>query len=88
MLDNARQGSEELRAALGDIRQAVQGAQHTLEQMEGLAGDARRTLGPESELQFQMLKSLGELERAGKALQRTAESLEQHPESLIFGKKR
>lgn len=88
MLDNARQGSEELRAALGDIRLAVQGAQHTLEQMEGLAGDARRTLGPESELQFQMLKSLGELERAGKALQRTAESLEQHPESLIFGKKR
>lgn len=88
MLDNARQGSGELRVTLGEIRRAAQGASSALEQVQGLAGDARRTLGPESEAQFQLLQALEELTRASKALQRSAESLEQQPEALIFGKKR
>ncbi|MNP86413.1 hypothetical protein D3C76_1866360 [compost metagenome] len=56
--------------------------------MQGLAADSRRSLAPESEAQFQLLQTLEELGRASKALQRTAESLEQRPESLIFGRKR
>lgn len=88
ILDNARQGSGELRTAIGDLRQAAQAATVALQQMQGLAGDTRRSLGPESEAQYQLLQTLEELGRASKALQRTAESLEQQPESLIFGNKR
>ncbi|MCM2331240.1 paraquat-inducible protein B [Geopseudomonas sagittaria] len=88
ILDNARQGSGELRTAIGDLRQAAQAATVALQQMQGLAGDTQRSLGPESEAQFQLLQTLEELGRASKALQRTAESLEQQPESLIFGNKR
>lgn len=88
ILDNARQGSGELRAAIGDLRLAAQEAGAALQQMQALTGDARRSFGPESEAQFQLLQALEELGRASKALQRTAESLEQQPESLIFGKKR
>lgn len=88
ILDNARQGSGELRTAIGDLRQAAQAATVALQQMQGLAGDTQRSLGPESEAQYQLLQTLEELGRASKALQRTAESLEQQPESLIFGNKR
>lgn len=88
ILDNARQGSGELRTAVGDLRQAAQAATVALQQMQGLAGDTQRSLGPESEAQYQLLQTLEELGRASKALQRTAESLEQQPESLIFGNKR
>ncbi len=88
ILDNARQGSGELRTAIGDLRQAAQAATVALQQMKGLAGDTQRSLGSESEAQFQLLQTLEELGRASKALQRTAESLEQRPESLIFGKQR
>jgi len=88
ILDNARQGSGELRTAIGDLRQAAQAATIALQQMQGLAGDTQRSLGPESEAQYQLLQTLEELGRASKALQRTAESLEQRPESLIFGKQR
>lgn len=88
ILDNARQGSGELRTAIGDLRQAAQAATVALQQMQGLAGDTQRSLGSESEAQFQLLQTLEELGRASKALQRTAESLEQRPESLIFGKQR
>jgi paraquat-inducible protein B len=88
MLDNARQGTVELRAALGGLRQASQGTAAALAEVGALAADARRSLGPESEAQFQLLHTLEELSRASKALQRTAESLDQQPQSLIFGRKR
>src|SRR5690606_14890352 len=39
MLDNARQGGGELRAAIGDLRQAAQAATLALQQMQQLAGD-------------------------------------------------
>ncbi|SDS87176.1 MlaD family protein [Pseudomonas oryzae] len=84
LLDNARHGSVELRAAIGDLRLAAQSARAALEQTQALG----RSLGPESEAQYQLLQALEDLGRASKALQRTAESLEQQPESLIFGKKR
>lgn len=88
MLDNARLGSGELRAAIGDLRQAAQTATAALQQIQMLAGDTRRSFGAESEVQFELLQALDNLGQASKALQRTAESLEQQPESLIFGKKR
>lgn len=88
MLDNVHSGSTELKEALVDIRKAAQSARGALEQMDGLVSDGRRSLGPESELQYELLQSLQDLGQASKALQRTAESIEQNPQSIIFGKKR
>ena len=88
MLDNVHSGSLELKDALGDVRYAAQSARDALQQMDGMVSDGRRSLGPQSELQYELLQSLQDLGRASKALQRTAESLEQQPQSIIFGKKR
>ena len=88
MLDNVQTGSAELKAALVDVRYAAQSARDALQQMEGMVSDGRRSLGPQSELQYELLQSLQDLGQASKALQRTAESLEQQPQSIIFGKKR
>ena len=88
MMDNVHSGSVELKEALGDVRHAAQSARDALQQMDGMVSDGRRSLGPQSELQYQLLQSLQDLGQASKALQRTAESLEQQPQSIIFGKKR
>lgn len=88
MLDNVESGSTELKNALVDVRQAAQSARAALQQMDDMVSDGRRSLGPQSELQYELLQSLQDLGRASKALQRTAESLEQQPQSIIFGKKR
>ena len=88
MLDNVESGSVELKEALVDVRQAAQSARDALQQMDGLVSDGRRSLSPQSELQYELLQSLQDLGQASKALQRTAESLEQQPQSIIFGKKR
>ena len=88
MLDNVHSGSIELKEALVDVRHAAQSARDALQQMDGMVSDGRRSLGPQSELQYELLQSLQDLGQASKALQRTAESLEQQPQSIIFGKKR
>ena len=88
MLDNVESGSTELKNALVDVRQAAQSARAALQQMDDMVSDGRRSLGPQSELQYELLQSLQDLGQASKALQRTAESLEQQPQSIIFGKKR
>ena len=88
MLDNMHTGSVELKEAFSDVRAAAQSARDALQQMDGMVSDGRRTLGPQSELQYELLQSLQDLGQASKALQRTAESLEQQPQSIIFGKKR
>lgn len=88
MLDNVHSGSVELKDALVDVRHAAQSARDALQQMDAMFSDGRRSLGPQSELQYELLQSLQDLGQASKALQRTAESLEQQPQSIIFGKKR
>lgn len=86
LLDSARRSSGELNATLGEIRQAATGLRQTLQQTEALLGESRRSLGPQSELQYELSSALQEIGRASKALQRSAESLEQQPQALIFGK--
>lgn len=88
MLDNVHSGSVELKEALTDVREAAKSAREALQQMDGMVSDGRRSLGPQSELQYELLQALQELGNASKALQRTAESIEQQPQSIIFGKKR
>jgi paraquat-inducible protein B len=88
IMDNVQQSSVDLRNAVGEIRRAAQNAAEALQQINQLAADSRRSLGPESEVQYEALRALQELSRAGKALQRTMEGLDQQPQSLIFGKSR
>lgn len=86
LLDAAQHSSGELDATLGEIRKASTGLRQALEQTNALLVDSRRSLGPQSELQYQLSRTLEELGRASKALQRTAEGLDQQPQALIFGK--
>ncbi|MDY7220061.1 MlaD family protein [Denitrificimonas sp. JX-1] len=88
MLDDVESGSSALKEALADVRHAAQNARDALQEMETMVSDSRRSIGPESELQYELLQSLQNLGQASKALQRTAESIEQQPQSIIFGKKR
>lgn len=88
IMDNVQQGSAELRAAVEEIRRAAQGSAQALEQVNALVADSRRSLGPESAVQYEALRALHELSQAGKALQRLVEGLDQQPQSLIFGKSR
>ena len=87
LLGTVQGGGDELAAALKELRQTAQNTQVVIEQMGGFVADSRRSLGPQSELQYEMLNTLQELANASKAMQRAAENLERNPESLIFGKK-
>ncbi|MEO4045553.1 MlaD family protein [Pseudomonas sp. CAU 1711] len=86
LLDAAQRSSGELDATLREIRQASAGLRQALEQANALLVDSRRSLGPQSELQYELSRALDDLGRASKALQRTAEGLDQQPQALIFGK--
>ena len=86
IMDNVQQSSIDLRVAVADIRSAAQTTAQALEQVNALAVETRRSLGPKSEIQYELLQALQELNRASKAMQRTLEGLDQHPQSLIFGK--
>ncbi|MDM1707466.1 MlaD family protein [Thiopseudomonas alkaliphila] len=77
----------ELTEVMKELRQTAKNTQLVIEQMNGLVVDSRRSIGPQSELQYEMLNALQELSQASKAMQRAAEGLERNPESLIFGKK-
>jgi paraquat-inducible protein B len=86
IMDNVQQSSVDLRAAVADIRSAAQSTAHALEQVNALAVETRRGLGPKSEIQYELLQAMQELNRASKATQRMLEGLDQRPQSLIFGK--
>lgn len=86
LLDSVQRSSGELNATLVEIRQAAASTRQTLEQANGLLVDGRHSIGPQSTLQYELGNTLQQLSRASKALQRTAETLEQQPQSLIFGK--
>ncbi len=86
IMDNMQHSSIDLRAAVADIRSAALSTSQALEQVNALAAETRRGLGPKSEIQYELLQALRELGRASKTMQRTLEGLDQQPQSLIFGK--
>lgn len=86
IMDNMQRSSVDLRAAVADIRSAALSTSQALEQVNALAAETRRGLGPKSEIQYELLQALRELGRASKTMQRTLEGLDQQPQSLIFGK--
>lgn len=87
VLDNLGEGSNEFKEALADIRLAADSARQTMEQADLLVAEGQRTLSPQSELQYELLQALQNISRASKSLERTAQSIEQQPQSLIFGRK-
>ena len=87
LLDNLNEGSSELRQALAEIRKVAVSAQTTLEGADQLLGEGRRSLSPASELQYELIQALQNVSRASKTLERTAQAIEQQPQSLIFGRK-
>ena len=87
VLDNLGEGSNEFKEALADIRLAADSARQTMEQANLLVAEGQRTLSPQSELQYELLQALQNISRASKSLERTAQSIEQQPQSLIFGRK-
>lgn len=87
LLENLDGGSKELRQALTEVRQVAVGAQQALEGANQLVGEGRRSLSPASELQYELIQTLQNVSRASKSLERTAQAIEQQPQSLIFGRK-
>ncbi len=86
ILDNAQRSGAELDKTLREFRRAAEAAELAMRELQAVAGSGRQTLGPESELRYELLRALEQLGEASKALQRTAEQIQQRPQSLIFGK--
>lgn len=86
-LNNLNDGSAELKQALAEVRQVAGNAQKTLEGANELVSEGRRSLSPQSELQYELLQALQNISAASKTLERTAQAIEQQPQSLIFGRK-
>lgn len=86
-MDNLDDSGRELKQALADVRKAADSARQTLEDASVLVQEGQRSLSPQSELQYELLQALQNISSASKSLQRTAQAIEQQPQSLIFGKK-
>lgn len=87
IMGNLRESSAQVSEVLADVQAATESAKQALTDVAQLVDDGQRSLGPQSELQYELLQALQNMAQASKALQRTAESIEQQPQSLIFGKK-
>ena len=61
-------------------------ARATLAQAQATLAALERTLGSGSPTQTELQRTLDEFAKAARALRNLADTLEQHPESLIFGK--
>jgi len=59
----------------------------TFKKIQAVAENLEATAGENSVLAYKLDKTLGEMERASRAVRLLAETLEQQPESLLFGKK-
>lgn len=59
----------------------------TLKKLQSVADNIEYTTGENSILAYKLDKTLGEMERAARAIRLLAESIDEQPESLIFGKK-
>lgn len=86
-MDNLGEGSAELSAALADVRKAADSARQVMEDASVLVKEGQRSLSPQSELQYELIQALQGISGAAKSLQRTAQAIEQQPQSLIFGNK-
>jgi paraquat-inducible protein B len=77
----------EAKGALTDARQSLDELRKTLGSAQKTMGGANEVLSPEAPLQVDLRDTLREVSRAAQSLRMLGDYLEQHPESLIRGKR-
>ena len=68
------------------LSQSLTSAQQSLSKLDGAADNARYLLSDDSQLLYEITKTLAEIQRAATKMADLAESLERQPEALIRGK--
>ncbi|MCM0083149.1 MlaD family protein [Geomonas sp. Red32] len=87
LLNSVNGSMPEVRGVLGDARQSLDELRKTLGEARKSLDGANRTLAPDAPLQVDLRDTLREVSRAAQSLRVLGEYLEQHPESIIRGKK-
>jgi len=77
----------EARSVLVEARQSIEEVKKTLGEARKTLGGANQVLSSDAPLQTDMRETLREVSRAAQALRVLGDYLEQHPESLLRGKK-
>lgn len=74
-------------AVVPEARSVLVEARQSLEDVRKTLGEARKTLGGDAPVQLDLRETLREVSRAAQSLRVLGDYLEQHPESLIRGKR-
>jgi len=77
----------EARSVLVEARQALVDVRKTLEEARKTLGGANQVLSSDAPVQLDLRETLREVSRAAQSLRVLGDFLEQHPESLIRGKR-
>jgi paraquat-inducible protein B len=94
LVENLEDTSGEIRAAAANINSAMSGEQglvrstkRTLDNADQMIDSVRRIADDNSEVGLELSSAVEEMKRSMRSLRRLSDYLEQHPESLIRGKK-
>ncbi|HBL24364.1 MAG TPA: paraquat-inducible protein B [Deltaproteobacteria bacterium] len=82
-----RDVDRQLEPLIASIKKTSDEAGETLKKIRIVAGAIENTTGEDSVVVHKLNKTLDEMERASRSLRLLADTVEQQPESLIFGKK-
>ncbi len=82
-----RDMDRQIEPLIASIKKTSDEAGTTLKKIRIVAGSIENTAGEDSVVVQRLNKTLDELERASRSLRLLADTVEQQPESLIFGKK-
>jgi paraquat-inducible protein B len=77
----------EARSVLVETRRSIDDLGKTLREARSTLGSANQTLSSDGPLQVNMRETLVEVSRAAQSLRVLSDYLEQHPESIIRGKR-
>lgn len=69
-----------------DVQQVLQSGNQALMQLEATLNKADQLLEPNSPMQYNLIKLTDELEETARSVRKLLDTLERHPQSLIFGK--
>lgn len=82
-----RDMDRQIEPLIASIRKTSDETGATLKKIRIVAGAIENTTGEDSVVVYRLNRALDELERAARSLRLLADTVEQQPESLIFGKK-
>jgi paraquat-inducible protein B len=82
-----RDVDRQLEPLIASIKKTSDEAGKTLQKIRIVAGAIENISGDDSVVVYKLNKTLDEMERASRSLRLLADTVEQQPESLIFGKK-